>query len=74
MAEDSRVKAERNRVDKLKNSEEKEERRYSDQEVDYCCCWKKFVIRKCIYLYLHSADDDHDEVAMYLLTYHQQAN
>ena len=29
MAEDSRVKAERNRVDKLKNSEEKEER-YSD--------------------------------------------
>ena len=40
MAEDSRVKAERNRVDKLKNSEEKEERRYSDQEVDYCCCWK----------------------------------
>ena len=30
MAEDVRVKAERNRVDKLKKSEEKEERRYSD--------------------------------------------
>ena len=35
------------------------------------CCCRIFVIRKCIYLYLHSADDDHDEVAMYLLTYHQ---
>ena len=30
MADDVRVKAERNRVDKLKKSEEKEERRYSD--------------------------------------------
>ena len=38
------------------------------------CCWKKFVIWKCIYLHLHSTDDDHDEVAMYVLTYFQQTN
>ena len=35
------------------------------------CCWRTFAIRK----YLHSADDDHDEMAMlYLLTYLQQTN
>ena len=39
------------------------------------CCRRTFVIRKCnIATYLHSAGqyDHHDEVAMYLLTYHQQ--
>ena len=38
------------------------------------CCWRTYFIKKCIYLFLHSDDDDHDEKAMYLLTYHQQTN
>ena len=37
------------------------------------CFWRTFVIRKCIYLHSTGRWFD-DEVAMYLLTYHQQTN
>ena len=35
------------------------------------CCWRSFVIRKCIYLDSAGRWSD-DKVAMYLLTYNQQ--
>ena len=77
MAEDSRIKTERNRVDKQKSLKKKNRENVQIKKLLKLlksCCGRTFVIRKCIYLFLNSAEDDHNEVVMCLLTYHQQIN
>ena len=73
---------------KVKKSEEKGKRRCSDYEVDCCSMRRNIkavveehlssenVIYLARYLLINSTGryDHDDEVAMYLLTYHQQTN